>query len=69
MALFETVSYMIIELLDVAQTHQKLITKKFKSLLADENFIHSTTYNVDSHISIKKRFEIIESMIEEIQHA
>lgn len=69
MALFETVSYMIIELLDVPQTHQELITKKFKSLLADENFIHSTTYNVDSHISIKKRFEIIESMIEEIQHA
>jgi hypothetical protein len=69
MALFETVSYMIIELIDLLPNKQKSIKIEFKKLLSDETFIRSTTYTVDSNISVYKRFEIIERIIQEIRNA
>lgn len=69
MALFETVSYMMIELIDLLQHKQESIRNEFTKLLSDENFIRSTTYTVDSNISVYKRFEIIERIIQEIRNA
>ena len=69
MALFETVSYLIIELIDLSQEKQKKIKNMFEILLSDENFILSTTYTVDSNVSVYKRFEIVETIIQEIRNA
>jgi len=69
MALFETVSYLIIELIDQPQEKHERIKSGFTKLLSDEDFILSTTYTVDSNISVNKRFRLIESIIEEIQNA
>jgi hypothetical protein len=69
MALFETVSYLIIELINQPQEKDAYIKNEFTKLLSNEKFILSTTYTVDSNISVYKRFEIIESIIEEIQNA
>jgi len=69
MALFETVSYFMIELLDLPQKNHESIKSKFTKLLSDEEFILSTTYVVDSNKSVKKRFELVEAIIEEIQNA
>lgn len=68
MALFETVSYFIIELINQPQEKHAYIKNEFTKLLSNEKFILSTTYTVDSNISVYKRFEIIESIIEEIQN-
>ena len=69
MALFETVTYLIIELIDQPQEKYDFIKKGFTKLLSNEKFILSTTYTVDSNISVYKRFEITESIIEEIRNA
>jgi len=71
MALFETVSYLIIELIDFSQEKekQKRITIDFDKLLSDDNFILSTTYTVDSNVSVYKRFELVEKIIQEIRNA
>lgn len=69
MALFETVSYLIIELIEQPQEKHDLIKREFKKLLNNDDFTLSTTYTVDSNISVKKRFELIESIIEEIHNA
>ena len=69
MALFETVSYLIIELIEQPKEKYDIIKTAFKKLLSNEKFILSTTYTVDSNISVYKRFEIIETMIEEIRNA
>ena len=69
MALFETVSYLIIELIDLPQERHKSIKSEFAKLLSNENFILSTTYTVDSNISVYKRFEFVETVIEEIRNA
>jgi hypothetical protein len=69
MALFETVSYLIIETIDTISQKNMLIKKGFEKLLTDENFILSTTYTVDSTISVNKRFKITETVIQEIQNA
>jgi hypothetical protein len=69
MALFETVSYLMIELIDQPQKKHESIKTGFTKLLSNENFILSTTYTVDSNISVYKRFEIIESIIKEIRNA
>lgn len=69
MALFETVSYLLIELIDHPQENYKIIKSKFTELLGDEKFILSTTYTVDSNISVYKRFELVEKIIEEMRNA
>jgi hypothetical protein len=69
MALFETVSYMMIELLDLLHEKRERVKTEFIKLLSDTNFIRSTTYTVDSNISVYKRFEIIEKLIQEIRNA
>lgn len=69
MALFETVTYLIIELIDQPQEKYDFIKKGVTKLLSNEKFILSTTYTVDSNISVYKRFEITESIIEEIRNA
>lgn len=69
MALFETVGYLIIELIDLPQEKHTRIKSEFAKLLSSQNFIRSTTYTVDSNISVYKRFEIMEELIQEIQNA
>lgn len=69
MALFETVSYLIIELIDLLDKKPDSIRNGFTKLLSDEKFIRSTEYTVDSNISVYKRFEIVETVIEEIRNA
>jgi len=69
MALFETVSYLLIELIDLPKIKYGKIKYEFNKILTDEDFVRSTTYIVDSNISVKKRFEIIEKIIKEIKNA
>lgn len=69
MALFETVSYLVIELIDLLDKKPDSIRSGFTKLLSDEKFIRSTEYTVDSNISVYKRFEIVETVIEEIRNA
>jgi len=69
MALFETISYLIIELIDLPQEKHESIKSEFTKLLSEKQFILSTTYTVDSNISVYKRFEIIEEIIKEIRNA
>lgn len=69
MALFESVSYLMIELIDIQSSKHEIIEKEFDKLLEDDNFILSTTYTVDSNISVYKRFEIVENVIKEIRNA
>lgn len=69
MALFETVSYLVIELIDLLDIQPERIKGEFTNLLSDEKFIRSTEYTVDSNVSVYKRFEIVEAVIEEIRNA
>lgn len=69
MALFETVSYLIIEIMNLPQEKHLSIKSEFGELLSFDTFIRSTTYIVDSNISVNKRFEIVETIIKEMQHA
>jgi len=69
MVLFETISFLLIELIDLPQEKHDSIKKGYKKLLSNDDFILSTTYTVDSNISVYKRFEITESIIEEIRNA
>ena len=69
MALFETVSYLIIELINLPKEQHKSIKSEFAKLLKSDEFIRSTTYIVDSNISVKKRFEIVETIIKEMRNA
>lgn len=69
MALFETVSYMIIELIDLTQNKNEMIKSAFTKLISDREFEESTTYIVDSNKSVNKRFELVEKIIEEIRNA
>jgi len=69
MALFETVGYLMIEVLDLVPKKKDIIKTSFQKLLADNKFILSTTYTVDSNISVYKRFEMVETVIKEIRNA
>lgn len=69
MALFESISYLIIELIDMPQEKHDSIKREYAKLLSDQEFIGSTTYIVDSNKSVNKRFDIVERIIEEIRNA
>ena len=69
MALFETVSYMMFELIDLSQNNAGSIKRKLSILLSDNDFVDSIAYIVDSNKSVKKRFEFIETIIQEIRNA
>jgi hypothetical protein len=69
MALFETVSYLIIELIDLIEEKHEIIKSEFIRLLSNVSFTHSTEYIVDSNISVYKRFDIVEEIIKEIRNA
>jgi hypothetical protein len=69
MALFEAVGYLIIELIHLPKEKYKAIKDAFKELLLCSDFIRSTTYIVDSNVSINKRFELVENIIGEIRNA
>jgi len=69
MALFETVSYLIIELSDIPKDKNVIIKNKFRKLISNDDFILNTTYIVDSNKSIKKRFELVEELINEVHNA
>ncbi|MFH0727767.1 MAG: DUF262 domain-containing protein [Pseudomonadota bacterium] len=69
MALFETVGYMMIELIDEPDEKREGIKKGLTKLLSDNDFILSTTYTVDSNISVYRRFELVETIIQEIRNA
>nr|VFK31733.1 MAG: Protein of unknown function DUF262 [Candidatus Kentron sp. MB] len=72
MALFETIGYLMLELIEPiasASNVKEELKKKFKELLSDKEFIRCMEDSVDSNISVYKRFEIIESKIEEMRNA
>jgi len=69
MALFETIGYIMIESQPTLGENQGLIRSDFQLLLTNQIFIRSTTYVVDSNISVKKRFEFAEEVIRRIRHA
>jgi len=69
MALFETIGYIMIESQPTLGENQGLIRSEFQLLLTNQIFIRSTTYVVDSNISVKKRFEFAEEVIRRIRHA
>lgn len=69
MALFETVSYLIIELINLPEYKNESIKSALAKLLSDTNFIQNTTYIVDSNISVNGRFKIVEAIIQEIRNA
>jgi hypothetical protein len=69
MALFETASYLIIELIDLPREKHEIIKSWFAKLLSNDDFIRSTSYTVDSNVSVYLRFEIVETIIQEIRNA
>jgi hypothetical protein len=69
MALFEAVGYMMFEVIDQIPAKAYLIKAKYLELLQNKDFILSTTYTVDSNVSVYRRFEIVEQVIEEIKSA
>lgn len=69
MALFESVSYLIIELIDLPQNKHESIKSGFAKLLSNDDFIRSTTYTVDSNVSVYQRFKNVEEIFQEIRNA
>lgn len=69
MALFETVGYLMIEMLDTLPAKEPGILHAYKELMQNDEFISSTTYIVDSNKSVNKRFEIIENMTRTLRYA
>ncbi len=69
MALFEVVSYLIIEVMTLSEEKHKNIKIEFGKFLANEKFTDSTTYIVDSNKSVNNRFTLVEEIIEEIRNA
>jgi len=69
MALFESVTYLMIEILDTAKKNTFLVKQVYNDLidgdnnLLNEGYIRSLTYIVDSNISVMNRFEIVETAI------
>jgi hypothetical protein len=69
MALFETIGYLMIEMLDTFPAKGPGILHAYKELMQNDEFISSTTYIVDSNKSVNKRFEIIENMTRTLRYA
>jgi hypothetical protein len=69
MALFEAVSYLMIELIGIPESKHQGVKGRYKELFENEDFVKSTTYVVDSNKSVKKRFEIIENLVGEVRNA
>jgi len=69
MSLFETVSYLIIESIVLFPDKPILTKNRYDLLVTNDVFIKSLTYTIDSKISVNKRFEFIEKVIEEIRNA
>ncbi len=69
MALFEAVSYLMIELIRTPENKYQDIKSRYKKLFEDDDFVASTTYVVDSNKSVKKRFETIETLVGEVRNA
>lgn len=68
MALFEAISYLMMGLIDSSSSKSD-IKAGYQKLLSNEDFVISTTYIVDSNKSVKRRFELVEELIQEIRHA
>lgn len=69
MALFEAVSYLMIKLKEIPESKYQNVRKRYRELFENEDFVKSTTYVVDSNKSVKKRFVIIENLVEELRNA
>lgn len=69
MALFEAVSYLMIKLKEMPESKFQSVKNHYKALFETNDFVTSTTYVVDSNKSVKKRFEIIEDLVEELRNA
>lgn len=74
MALFESMSYMILELSNEVDSKKTLIKDYYNKLVLGENinnknYVESLTKIVDANISVNNRFEIIEFCIKEIKNA
>nr|VFK54417.1 MAG: Protein of unknown function DUF262 [Candidatus Kentron sp. TC] len=71
MALFETVGYLMLELIPETQEEAKKeqVKKEFTKLISNKDFTRDMEYTVRSSVSITKRFEIIEEKVKEMRNA
>lgn len=69
MALFETITYYLVELADYLPTKAVAIRKGYYDLLNNPDYTFALTKSVDSKYQIYQRFEQIEKKIEEIKNA
>ncbi len=60
MALFESISYMLILLENYLPKMQGELMQSYNNLIDDEKFINSLTYTVDSNSSVATRFDLVE---------
>ncbi len=68
MALFEAVSYFMIEALQIEGAKAEQVKEGMRKLLLDNEFIQSAEYIVGSNKSVNKRFQLIEESIEDIKN-
>lgn len=70
MALFESISYLMLELLPFVDSKQQKIKETYKTLIRNNTeYIDSLTKIVDSNISVLSRFKEIDKVIKEIKNA
>jgi len=67
MALMETLGYLFSKLRKV-MINKKTINSKIDSLFEDRDYLEFITRRVDSSVSVKGRFEKIDSLLEELQN-
>jgi hypothetical protein len=70
MALFESCSFLILSMLDIAENKKQIIKDKFLPLLKEnDDYYKNITSTVDSTTSVTYRFKKMEELIEEIKNA
>lgn len=67
MALFESISYMLILVENSLPEMNELLLRSYKRLINDKKFIDSLTYTVDSNNSVAARFSLVEKEVEIIK--
>ncbi len=74
MALFESLSFMMLELLENVEKQEPKIKEYYQKLIQnltiipEKNYIKSLTHMVDSNISVSNRFACVEKAVEEIKN-
>jgi hypothetical protein len=67
MALFESISYLLILLENYLPKMKDELSRSYNNLINDEKFINSLTYTVDSNSSVAARFSLVEQEADTIK--